>query len=556
MEGNPYFSTTHSKAVALSEFHPSKGTDIQEWAQNFVGGLKTPLNQTLSELLILLWVPESDQEPLEVGVFEKALTFLYMFVENNKRNSGLNCSILFPGLFQINEESLNGAECLYLLSPPEEKDSRIREHLKQLKELETVQVVEIQTSKDKVVSFESHGREVQNSLFKVKGKANGVLGGTFDGLHMGHKILLSSLLLISPKNITIGVAVDELLKNKKNKWVIQNYATRREEVIRFCKMFNKETEIESFPLKDMYGSTVEVDYDSLVVSAESIKGGDLINEARVKSGKKPLDVYCCHLLGNPGENKQSSTAFREKLTLQITEPQFLLLQEKFRSLSERLGISSVYGDLWFSRLLNHFCEEWRFYHGPFHILKLYDDLGEFQRSGGFKEATMTPKETTMGQANPKVNWDLIEVLIWFHDAIYVPWFKNNEEKSAELFREFNRGNEIKEGELVEKVILATKDHSRNWGDLEKIEEFQVFLDMDLGIISTELPVYQEYAEKVRKEYEPWIGPKTFIEKRPEFLKGMRDKPIYRTELFKRERENKAKENIQWEIDTLGSFPKL
>jgi phosphopantetheine adenylyltransferase len=45
------------------------------------------------------------------------------------------------------------------------------------------------------------------------------MGGTFDYLHVGHKLLLSSaLLLLKPeKELVIGLTGDGLLKNKKNK---------------------------------------------------------------------------------------------------------------------------------------------------------------------------------------------------------------------------------------------------------------------------------------------------------------------------------------------------
>ncbi len=48
------------------------------------------------------------------------------------------------------------------------------------------------------------------------------MGGTFDYIHCGHKLLLSAaLLLLKPGcKLTLGLTGDELLKNKKNKEVM------------------------------------------------------------------------------------------------------------------------------------------------------------------------------------------------------------------------------------------------------------------------------------------------------------------------------------------------
>jgi len=40
------------------------------------------------------------------------------------------------------------------------------------------------------------------------------LGGTFDHMHLGHKLLLSKALLCTKKRILVGVTTDVLLKKK------------------------------------------------------------------------------------------------------------------------------------------------------------------------------------------------------------------------------------------------------------------------------------------------------------------------------------------------------
>lgn len=73
------------------------------------------------------------------------------------------------------------------------------------------------------------------------------VGGTFDRLHLGHKILLTQTLLLfknddpnceKRREIEIGVSVENLLKNKKYKELIQSFEVRRDRVLKCMKEIN------------------------------------------------------------------------------------------------------------------------------------------------------------------------------------------------------------------------------------------------------------------------------------------------------------------------------
>jgi pantetheine-phosphate adenylyltransferase len=53
------------------------------------------------------------------------------------------------------------------------------------------------------------------------------LGGTFDYLHLGHEVLLVMAVLAARVSIVVGLTGGNMLVNKKNREIIQNYDIRR-----------------------------------------------------------------------------------------------------------------------------------------------------------------------------------------------------------------------------------------------------------------------------------------------------------------------------------------
>ena len=59
------------------------------------------------------------------------------------------------------------------------------------------------------------------------------LGGTFDHMHSGHKLLLTQAALLTGKRMLIGVTSDALLQKKKYASVLEPYSKREEYVRQF-----------------------------------------------------------------------------------------------------------------------------------------------------------------------------------------------------------------------------------------------------------------------------------------------------------------------------------
>lgn len=172
------------------------------------------------------------------------------------------------------------------------------------------------------------------------------LGGTFDHLHPGHKLLLTAgaYLLDIPERgssatckYIIGITGDELLKNKKDAEFLESWNDRARNVIHFLASvlelsssgwekaptpsivendgeftasFRDETiMIQCVTIQDPFGPTItQEDMDALVVSAETRSGGKAVNDKRAEKGWKPLEVFEVDVLDAKEITDEVSTA--------------------------------------------------------------------------------------------------------------------------------------------------------------------------------------------------------------------------------------------------------
>ncbi|KAF4120107.1 pantetheine-phosphate adenylyltransferase family protein [Geosmithia morbida] len=183
-----------------------------------------------------------------------------------------------------------------------------------------------------------------------------VVAGTFDHLHIGHKLLIqASTLLLSlprdastPARLIIGISGGSLLTSKKYASEMESWRTRTQKVIDFLsatfalssshlrqETIGDDEEVHAFffggrlivrcvKIVDVYGPTItEEDMDAIVLSAETRKGGAMINEKRVGRGWRKLQVHeigVIHIDGqelesnaNDFASKISSTEIRRRL---------------------------------------------------------------------------------------------------------------------------------------------------------------------------------------------------------------------------------------------------
>jgi elongator complex protein 2 len=133
------------------------------------------------------------------------------------------------------------------------------------------------------------------------------MGGTFDHLHVGHKILLSMACLLATERVVIGVTDDSMLSKKKHASVLECTQERIDRVAsfmtKFCNMVGRTAlKHEVVMLQDVAGPAgTDANLTALLFTDETVGGADFIDKEREKGGLKKLDRFTIGLIGASGE---------------------------------------------------------------------------------------------------------------------------------------------------------------------------------------------------------------------------------------------------------------
>ncbi|XP_046825866.1 bifunctional coenzyme A synthase [Vespa crabro] len=146
-----------------------------------------------------------------------------------------------------------------------------------------------------------------------------VLGGTFDRLHNGHKIILSEAVLYSREKLTVGVTNTNMLTGKLLWELIEPCSKRITDVKDFLEDVDSSLTYDIVPINDMYGPTKDdPTFEMIVVSEETRRGGDKVNSLRLQKNLNELVIHEVKLLADENhrayeENKISSSNQRIRL---------------------------------------------------------------------------------------------------------------------------------------------------------------------------------------------------------------------------------------------------
>ena len=139
------------------------------------------------------------------------------------------------------------------------------------------------------------------------------MGGTFDHLHDGHRLLLKTAFDLC-QEVHIGLTNDKMLKRKKFADKIENYDTRKKKLEEYIKTIADLNRAKVFELDNPYGPPVnDPAYDGIVVSQETFMGALRINDIRVEKGFPPIIIIVIPMLLQDDGSILSSTSIRETL---------------------------------------------------------------------------------------------------------------------------------------------------------------------------------------------------------------------------------------------------
>ncbi|MCW3998493.1 MAG: pantetheine-phosphate adenylyltransferase [Candidatus Bathyarchaeota archaeon] len=137
------------------------------------------------------------------------------------------------------------------------------------------------------------------------------VGGTFDELHKGHKVLLLKAFEIG-EQILIGLCTDEFAEKMGKPHITARFDERLKELLLFLKNHKLYSKAKIIPLNDAFGNTTtDKSIEALVVSEETKKIALKINKKRIEIGFPPLEIIMVHMV--PAENYKpiSTTRIRE-----------------------------------------------------------------------------------------------------------------------------------------------------------------------------------------------------------------------------------------------------
>lgn len=143
----------------------------------------------------------------------------------------------------------------------------------------------------------------------------------------------------------------------------------------------------------------------------------------------------------------------------------------------------------------------------------------------------------------------VEAAIWFHDLIYLPLDKDNEEKSAKVAYDKMCCTPADFNQKVFNHIMATKHKV-----LPVDPDSQLLVDIDLSILGQSQDKFDEYERRIRQEYY-WVSEDVFTSGRSGILMSFLERPaIYSTSFFKDRYEEQARENITRSLAQLSKSP--
>ncbi len=187
----------------------------------------------------------------------------------------------------------------------------------------------------------------------------------------------------------------------------------------------------------------------------------------------------------------------------------------FSFIENELTLTSAYNDL-----VVKYSESHRYYHTVEHIDKCLNMLEEV--------SDLVDDSFSL------------EVAIWFHDVVYDPLKKDNEEMSAKYAQKLLSALQVDSDKIsiIYDLIVLTQ-HSK----APETNDEKFLLDIDVSILGADADSYMYYENNIRKEYIQ-VSDAEYREGREKVLRMFLDSDyIYNTDYFRERFEQQARVNI-------------
>lgn len=146
---------------------------------------------------------------------------------------------------------------------------------------------------------------------------------------------------------------------------------------------------------------------------------------------------------------------------------------------------------------------------------------------------------------------VVHLAIWFHDAVYDPQRRDNEERSADMARCALLAMQVDETLIppVTACIAATAGHRVT---TDEVADMPLFLDLDLAILGSDPADYARYSAAIRAEYD-WVEEAQYRAVRSKVLQSFLARPtLYFNEALQQAYEARARDNLRAELQALSS----
>jgi len=142
---------------------------------------------------------------------------------------------------------------------------------------------------------------------------------------------------------------------------------------------------------------------------------------------------------------------------------------------------------------------------------------------------------------------VVEMALWYHDAVYDPRARDNEERSATLASEVAARMGLSAARTLRVAdLIRVSTHA----GLAPDPDAQLFADIDLAILGRPGEAFDEYERQVRVEY-AWVPEPAFRAGRAAILNSFLDRPsLYGSDFFRRKYEESARRNLQNSLQKL------